>query len=71
MTSTQVEADPNRRPEAPNPPREEAPNPPREMVEDLKEGRLVADLATWVRPVAEPTLLLSAVRRVFGLLADR
>lgn len=59
----QVAADPNRRPEEPK--------PPREMVEDLKDGRLVAELATLVRPVAEPTLRLSAVRNDFGLEADR
>ncbi len=49
-----VAEEPNRLPEAPN--------PPRLMVEDLTEGRLVADLAIWVRPVAEPAALLSAVR---------
>ena len=59
----QVAEDPNRPPEAPK--------PPREMVEDLTEGRLAADLATWVRPVAEPTFLLSAVRYDLGSLADR
>ena len=59
----QVAADPNRRPEAPN--------PPRERVEDLNEGRRVAELATRVRPVVEPTFLLSAVRKAFGLSADR
>ncbi len=41
------------------------------MVEDLNDGRLVADLATRVRPMVEPTFLLSAVRNDFGLLADR
>ena len=41
------------------------------MVEDLKDGRLVAERATWVRPVAEPTFRLSAVRKDFGLSADR
>jgi len=41
------------------------------MVEDLNDGRLVADLATRVRPVVEPTFLLSAVRNDLGLWADR
>ena len=47
--------DPNRR--------LEDPNPPRERVEFLKLGRLVAELATLVRPVVEPTLRFSAVRK--------
>ena len=59
----QVAADPKRRPDLPN--------PPREMVEDLNEGRAVAERATWVRPVFEPALRLSAVRKLFGLAADR
>lgn len=58
-----VAPDPNRRPEDPN--------PPRLIVVDFTEGRDVADFATWVRPVAEPALLLSAVRNVPGLEADR
>ena len=56
-------ADPNRRPEEPN--------PPREIVLLLNEGRLVADLATLVLPVFEPTFLLSAVRNVPGFFAER
>ena len=55
--------DPNLRPDEPN--------PPRLMVELLKDGRLVAELATRVRPVVEPALRLSAVRKLFGLLAGR
>ena len=35
------------------------------------DGRLVAELATLVRPVVEPALRLSAVRNVPGLDADR
>lgn len=56
-------AEPNRRPEEPN--------PPRERVVLLKDGRLVADLATRVRPVDDPALLLSAVRNELGLAAER
>ena len=56
-------ADPNLRPEEPN--------PPREIVEVLKLGRLVADRATWVGPVFVPTFLLSAVRKALGFCADR
>ncbi len=41
------------------------------MVEDLNDGRAVADLATRVRPLAEPTFLLSAVRNDVGFWADR
>ena len=59
----QVAADPKRPPDRPK--------PPRLMVDDLKDGRLVAELATRVRPVVEPALLLSAVRKVPGLDADR
>ena len=58
-----MDADPNRR--------AEVPNPPRLIVEDLNDGRLVADLATWVRPVVDPTFLLSAVRNDLEFLADR
>ena len=60
--SDQVAADPNRR--------AEEPKPPRDWVEDLNDGRLVAELATLVRPMFEPTFLLLAVRKAFGLLAD-
>ena len=63
MASDHVAAEPNRRPEEPN--------PPRDMVEDLKLGRLVAERATWVEPVFEPALLLSPVRKVLGFLAER
>jgi hypothetical protein len=59
----QVAPEPNRLPEEPN--------PPRERVEDLKVGRLVAELATLVNPVFEPTLRFSAVRKLFGLWDDR
>lgn len=38
------------------------PKPPREVVRVLALGAAAADLATWVRPVALPTFLLSAVR---------
>ena len=55
--------DPNRRPEDPN--------PPRERVAVLKVGRFVAERATLVDPVFEPTLRLSAVRKLFGLWDDR
>ena len=41
------------------------------MVVLLNEGRLVADRATLVLPVFEPTFLLSAVRNVPGLFAER
>ena len=58
-----VAADPNRRPEDPN--------PPRLMVVLFTEGLLVADRATWVRPVFVPALLLSAVRNVPGLEFER
>jgi hypothetical protein len=58
----QVAADPNLPPEDPK--------PPRERVLLLTLGRLVAEFATWVRPVLEPTFLLSAVRKELGLLAD-
>jgi hypothetical protein len=57
-----VAPDPNRRPEEPK--------PPRERVALLKLGRLVADLATVVRPVFEPTLRFSAVRKLFELWED-
>jgi hypothetical protein len=41
------------------------------MVEDLADGRLAADRATWVRPVARPTFLLSAVRNELRSPAER
>ena len=47
------------------------PKPPRRVVEDLTEGRLAAELATWVRPVLEPTFLLSAVRKFLESPDDR
>jgi hypothetical protein len=58
-----VAAEPNLRPEDPN--------PPRERVVLLKDGRVVADLAIRVRPVDDPALLLSAVRNELGLAAGR
>ena len=53
----------------PNLPPEE-PKPPRDIVLFLNEGRLVADLATLVRPVVEPTFRLSAVRKALGFFDD-
>ncbi len=57
--SNHVADDPKRRPEDPN--------PPRDCVLVLKDGRDVADLATFVGPVVEPALILSAVRNMLGL----
>ena len=63
MTTYHEAAEPNLRPEEPN--------PPRDMVEVLKLGRLVAERATWVDPVFVPTFRLLAVRNPPGVCAER
>ena len=47
------------------------PNPPRDVVRVFVVGVAAALFATWVRPIFEPTALLSAVRKVPASPAER